>query len=78
TGLQPFDLPDRSASVGSNTYTMARCHALLARPAPKIRARRRLPADVAEIIDACLRRKPDQRPTLERLDAALACLTGVR
>lgn len=78
TGLQPFDLPDRSTSVGSSTCTMARCHALLARPAPKIRARRRLPADVAEIIDACLRRKPDQRPTLERLDAALACLTGVR
>ena len=76
TGFQPFDLPDRSTSAGSNTCTMARCHALLSRPAPKIRARRRLPTEVAEVIDACLRREPDQRPTLERLDAALATLTG--
>ena len=76
TGFQPFDLPDSSTSAGSNTCTMARCHALLSRPAPKIRARRRLPTEVAEVIDACLRREPDQRPTLERLDAALATLTG--
>ena len=76
TGFQPFDLPDRSTSAGSNTCTMARCHALLSRPAPKIRGRRRLPTEVAEVIDACLRREPDQRPTLERLDAALATLTG--
>ena len=55
---------------------MSRCHALLSRPAPKIRGRRRLPTEVAEVIDACLRREPDQRPTLERLDAALATLTG--
>jgi len=77
TGLQPFDLPDRSASASSYTYTMARCQALLSRPAPKIRARRRLPARAAEVIDACLHRNPDRRPTLERLDAALADLTGV-
>ncbi|HEX6403723.1 MAG TPA: serine/threonine-protein kinase [Pseudonocardiaceae bacterium] len=76
TGFQPFDLPDRSTSAGSNTCTMARCHALLSRPAPKIRGRRRLPTEVAAVIDACLRREPDQRPTLERLDAALATLTG--
>lgn len=78
TGLQPFDLPDRSSSAGSYTGTMARCQALLSRTAPKIRARRRLPTEVAGIIDACLHRDPDRRPTLERLDAALACLTGVR
>jgi serine/threonine protein kinase len=74
TGLQPFDLPDRSASTSSYTSTMARCQALLSRPAPKIRARRRLPTGVAETIDACLRREPAQRPTLERLDAALVSL----
>ena len=50
---------------------MARCQTALARPAPKVRARRRLPPDVAEIIDACLHRQPDQRPTLELLDATL-------
>jgi len=78
TGLQPFDLPDRSSSAGSGTSTMARCRALLSHPAPKIRARRRLPIEVAGIIDACLHWDPDRRPTLERLDAALASLTGVR
>jgi serine/threonine protein kinase len=76
TGLQPFDLPDGSASSSSCTSTMARCRALLSRPAPKIRARRRLPTGVAEVIDACLHPEPAQRPTLERLDAALASLTG--
>ncbi len=76
TGTQPFDIPDRSTSAGSNTSTLARCHTQLIRPAPKIRTRRRLPADVAGILDACLHRDPDQRPTLECLDAALATLTG--
>jgi serine/threonine protein kinase len=76
TATQPFDLPDRASSASSNTSTLSRCHTQLARPAPKIRARRRLPADVADVIDACLHRDPDQRPTLERLDAALAALTG--
>jgi serine/threonine protein kinase len=76
TGIQPFDLSDRSVSTGSYTATMARCQAVLSRPAPRIRARRRLPLDVAEIIDACLHRDPQQRPTLERLNAALATLTG--
>ena len=78
TGLQPFDLPDRFASASSYTCTMAHCQTLLSRPAPKLRARRRLPIDVAEVIDACLHRDPERRPTLERLDAALACLTGSR
>ena len=57
---------------------MARCQALLSRPAPRLRGRRRLPIDVAEVIDACLHRDPKRRPTLERLDAALACLTGAK
>jgi serine/threonine protein kinase len=78
TGLQPFDLPDRSCSASGYTSTMARCQAVLTRPAPKVRARRRLPTDVAEIIDACLRWEPDQRPTLEQLGAALATLTEAR
>jgi len=76
TGLQPFDLPGSSASGSVNTSTLSLCRTQLARPAPKVRARRRLPADVAEVIDACLHRNPDQRPTLEGLDAALATLTG--
>jgi serine/threonine protein kinase len=73
TGTQPFDLPDVSLPTGS---TMSHCEAQLARPAPKIRARRRLPAEVASVIDACLDRDPDRRPTLEVLDAALATLNG--
>jgi serine/threonine protein kinase len=76
SGLQPFDLPSSTASASSRTLTMARCQTLLARPAPKIRARRRLPTEVAEVIDACLHRDPGQRPTLESLDAALATLAA--
>ncbi|MDQ2788825.1 MAG: serine/threonine protein kinase [Pseudonocardiales bacterium] len=76
TGLQPFDIPGDSASGSVNTSTLSLCRTQLARPAPRVRARRRLPADVADVIDACLRRDPDQRPTLESLDAALATLTG--
>ncbi len=76
TGLQPFDLPDDSFSASSRTSTMAYCRRVLARPAPKIRARRRLPSEVAEVIDSCLHRDPGQRPTLEALDAALATLTA--
>jgi serine/threonine protein kinase len=73
TGTQPFDLPDVSLSTGS---TLSRCDALLAHPAPKVRARRRLPPDVATVIDACLHLDPDRRPTLEVLDAALATLAA--
>ncbi|MGH3529261.1 MAG: serine/threonine-protein kinase [Pseudonocardiaceae bacterium] len=76
TGLQPFDIPGSSASGSVNTSTLSLCQLQLARPAPRVRARRRLPADVAEVIDACLHRDPDQRPTLEGLDAALVTLTG--
>ena len=43
----------------------------LERRAPKVRARRRLPADVAAAIDACLDRDPARRPTLDALDDAL-------
>jgi serine/threonine protein kinase len=76
TGIQPFDIPGCSASASSTTSTMSRCQTQLARPAPKIRARRRLPTEVADIIDACLHRDPAQRPTLECLDAALTTLTA--
>jgi serine/threonine protein kinase len=76
TGLQPFDIPGSSASGTVNTSTLSLCQTQLARPAPRLRARRRLPADVAEVIDACLHREPDQRPTLKGLDAALVTLTG--
>jgi serine/threonine protein kinase len=46
----------------------------LERRAPKVRARRRLPVDVAAAIDACLHRDPAQRPALGALDAALTAL----
>jgi serine/threonine protein kinase len=42
--------------------------------APKVRARRRLPAEAATAIDACLHRDPAERPTLDALHAALGCL----
>ena len=43
----------------------------LERRAPKVRARRRLPTEVAAAIDACLHRDPARRPSLDELDAAL-------
>jgi serine/threonine protein kinase len=46
----------------------------LERTAPRVRARRRLPPAVAEVIDACLRPDPAQRPPLDELDAALGAL----
>ena len=46
----------------------------LERRAPKIRARRRLPVEVAAAIDACLDRDPARRPTLDALDDALGGL----
>jgi eukaryotic-like serine/threonine-protein kinase len=76
TGRQPFDIPANSGTDSVNTSTLSLCQAQLARPAPKIRARRRLPADVADVLDACLHRDPDRRPTLEGLDSALVTLTG--
>lgn len=75
TATQPFDLPDVSLSSLSTGSAMSRCQAQQAHPAPKIRARRRLPPAVATVIDACLHRDPDQRPTLAVLDTALATLT---
>lgn len=45
------------------------------RPAPKLRAHRRLPTEVAHTIDACLHPDPHQRPTLQQLNTALATLT---
>jgi serine/threonine protein kinase len=74
TGTQPFDIPDRSDSASGNT--LARCRSQVGGRAPKTRARRRLPPEVADVIDACLHADPDRRPTLERLDDALAILTG--
>jgi serine/threonine protein kinase len=46
----------------------------LERRAPKVRARRRLPVEVAAAIDACLDRDPARRPTLDALDDALGGL----
>ena len=78
TGIQPFDIPGHDASSTSTTSIMDRCHTQLTRRAPKTRARRRLPTDVAHTIDACLHPDPDRRPTLETLNAALATLTSAR
>jgi eukaryotic-like serine/threonine-protein kinase len=48
---------------------------LPARP-PRVRARRRLPADIAAVIDACLEHDPARRPTIEVLADAMVALSG--
>jgi serine/threonine protein kinase len=77
TGYHPFvDDADDSDAAAETTDTADLGSLLqLTRRAPKLRARRRLPAEVAEVIDACLEPDPARRPTLDRLDAALALLT---
>jgi serine/threonine protein kinase len=42
----------------------------------RVRARRRLPVDIAEVIDACLAPDPARRPTTEVLADAMAELSG--
>lgn len=82
TGHHPFDIPDpsvpdHSASQHHRTATadLPGHYPQLARRAPRIRARRRLPRPVADLIDACLSPDPAGRPALDDLDTALTTLT---
>ena len=78
TGHQPFDQPGHTNSTHTPTGTgsdTAEHYPQLTQRAPRIRARRRLPRPVAEVIDACLNPDPTRRPTLEQLDTALTTLT---
>jgi serine/threonine protein kinase len=76
TGHRPFgDGGEWTCSCGDPSCAGAEPRYLqLRRRAPRVRARRRLPADVASTIDACLAPEPGDRPSLEALDAALAAL----
>lgn len=76
TGTQPFEIPEpRGASAGTSDRTLERCRERLAVRPPRVRARRRLPLPLAQLIDACLRPEPETRPGLAELSAALAGLT---
>jgi serine/threonine protein kinase len=82
TGTQPFEIPDppgtrtgASDPSRTSTRTLEQCRARLAVRPPRVRARRRLPPPVAQVIDACLRPQPEARPNLAELSAALASLT---
>jgi serine/threonine protein kinase len=48
---------------------------VLPRP-PRIRARRRLPVDIAAVLDACLEIDPARRPSVEVLAEAMVTLSG--
>ena len=78
TGHRPFgDGVDLTCSCGDASCDAAEPRYLqLRRRAPRVRARRRLPAGVAPAGDACLAPDPGDRPALEELDAALAELLG--
>ncbi|MGE3288576.1 MAG: serine/threonine-protein kinase [Pseudonocardia sp.] len=79
TGHHPF-LPDDAADAAdaaepSDSEADDRLPPLqLSRRAPRVRARRRLPRPVAEVIDACLEPDPARRPSLPELDAAVSLL----
>lgn len=82
TGHQPFDQPGHTNSTHTHTPSAtgpnpdhAEHYLQLTHRAPRIRARRRLPRPVAEVIDTCLNPDPTRRPTLEQLDTALTTLT---
>ncbi|MCW2721333.1 serine/threonine-protein kinase [Pseudonocardia sp.] len=77
TGHQPFLRPGRSDPQHRTATAELTDHYLqLTHEAPRLRARRRLPREVAEVIDGCLSMEPGGRPALADLDAALALLTG--
>ncbi|MGD9528218.1 serine/threonine-protein kinase [Pseudonocardia sp.] len=80
TGHHPF-LPDDEADLDADpdasdpsTSDDPLPPLQLSRRAPRLRARRRLPRAVAEVIDACLEPDPVRRPTLAELDAAVSLL----
>lgn len=76
TGHHPF-LPENADEDAEDepTDSAERPEPLqLSRRAPRVRARRRLPRPVAEVVDACLEMDPRQRPSLDELDAAVALL----
>ncbi|MDA3625306.1 serine/threonine-protein kinase [Saccharopolyspora sp. WRP15-2] len=64
TGIQPFDVP------GTDEFSQ------LTTTAPPVRSARRLPKPLAAGIDGCLRPRPEQRPTLQRLHELLVEATG--
>ncbi|MBN9099486.1 MAG: serine/threonine protein kinase [Pseudonocardia sp.] len=76
---QPFARGPHSRAVsGSCTRPADRPgerYPQLVRRAPRVRARRRLPRPVAEVIDACLSGAAGDRPTLAELDRVLGTVT---
>lgn len=76
TGHRPFgDGGEWTCSCGDPSCSAAEPrYRQLQQRAPRVRARRRLPAGVAGAIDACLAVDPGDRPSLDELDAALAAL----
>ncbi|MGF1425404.1 serine/threonine-protein kinase [Kitasatospora sp. LaBMicrA B282] len=76
TGELPFDPgesvdsgDDASDSTGTDDW-----YPQLEGPAPPVTARRRLPADLATAIDACLRPDPRDRPSIDELTRTLNLL----
>jgi uracil-DNA glycosylase family 4 len=57
-------LPGTSVGPASDVFGFARtcCYALFGTPQPLMRHWRSLPRDLAELLEACLEEKPDQRP----------------
>ncbi|GAA4848335.1 hypothetical protein GCM10025787_33740 [Saccharopolyspora rosea] len=79
TGHQPFDRgdePPEQPSEASWTSFQQRCPQLT-EPVPPVRTRRRLPATMADAVDACLAREPAKRPTLAELSRALTTVTEI-
>lgn len=64
------------SSRQSARSALSRYEAVLMRPARRLRAHRRLPVEVAAVIDACLTLRPADRPTLADLADALERLTS--
>jgi serine/threonine protein kinase len=74
--VEPGVEPDAGVEPGRVATNGGATKRLPARP-PRVRARRRLPVDIAAVIDACLEADPARRPTVEVVADAMATLSGV-
>jgi serine/threonine protein kinase len=75
TGWHPF-ITANSSGDESSSDSDARRYPQLTTHAPSVRARRRLPAQLANTIDRCLDPDPHRRPTLAELTDTMTAATG--
>jgi eukaryotic-like serine/threonine-protein kinase len=78
TGREPFEDVLVSSSVeGGPRRSLAERHPETVIRAPSVRRFRRLPSDLAALVDACLEPIPTRRPSIAHLSARLTEISGI-